>query len=39
MTVSKIISGVWRAGTRYVNWYLIDAGEGGVTVIDAGLPE
>ena len=39
MTVSKITSGVWRAGTRYVNWYLIDAGQDGVTVVDAGLPQ
>jgi len=39
MTVSKITSGIWRAGTRYVNWYLIDAGEDGVTVVDAGLPQ
>jgi len=39
MTVSKITSGVWGAGTRYVNWYLIDAGQDGVTVVDAGLPQ
>ena len=39
MTVSKITNSVWRAGTRYVNWYLIDGGQDGVTIVDAGLPE
>jgi glyoxylase-like metal-dependent hydrolase (beta-lactamase superfamily II) len=39
MAVTKIADGVWRAGTRYVNWYMIDGGRDGVTVIDAGLPE
>lgn len=29
---------MWRAGTRYVNWYVVDAGRDGLTVIDAGLP-
>jgi glyoxylase-like metal-dependent hydrolase (beta-lactamase superfamily II) len=29
---------VWRAGTRFVNWYLLDAGADGVTLVDAGLP-
>ncbi len=38
MTVSKVGSGVWRAGTRYVNWYIIDGGKDGVTLVDAGLP-
>ena len=38
MTVSKIVPGVWRAGTRYVNWYIIDGGQDGVTLVDAGLP-
>ena len=38
VTVSKIAPGVWSAGTRYVNWYVVDAGVDGLTVIDAGLP-
>jgi len=38
MSVTKLAAGVWRAGTRYVNWYAVDAGADGVTVIDAGLP-
>jgi glyoxylase-like metal-dependent hydrolase (beta-lactamase superfamily II) len=36
--VDEIVPGVYRAGTRYVNWYLVDAGDDGVTVVDAGLP-
>lgn len=36
--VTEVAPGVWRAGTRYVNWYLVDAGEEGVTLVDAGLP-
>lgn len=36
--VSKVAPGVWGAGTRYVNWYVVDAGAEGLTVIDAGLP-
>ena len=38
MTVTEIAPGVWRAGTRWVNWYLVDAGSEGCVVIDAGLP-
>ena len=38
MTVSEITKGVWRAGTRWVNWYLVDAGSQGCVLIDAGLP-
>lgn len=38
MTVSEVVPGVWRAGTRYVNWYVVDAGGDGLTVVDAGLP-
>lgn len=38
MTVQEVVPGVWRAGTRYVNWYLVDAGADGVTVVDGGLP-
>lgn len=37
MTVTEIVPGVWRAGTRFVNWYLVDGGEG-LTLVDAGLP-
>ena len=38
MTVTEITTGVWRAGTRWVNWYLVDAGSEGCVVVDAGLP-
>lgn len=38
VVAEEVAPGVWRAGTRYVNWYLVDAGAGGVTVVDAGLP-
>jgi glyoxylase-like metal-dependent hydrolase (beta-lactamase superfamily II) len=38
MAISKVASGVWRAGTRYVNWYVVDAGDAGLTIVDAGLP-
>lgn len=38
MAVTKVAPGVWSAGTRFVNWYLVDAGEAGVTVVDGGLP-
>jgi glyoxylase-like metal-dependent hydrolase (beta-lactamase superfamily II) len=37
-TVTRVADGVWRAGTRWVNWYMVDAGRDGITVIDAGLP-
>lgn len=38
MSVSEVVPGVWRAGTRYVNWYIVDAGGDGLTLVDAGLP-
>jgi glyoxylase-like metal-dependent hydrolase (beta-lactamase superfamily II) len=38
MTPTQVARGVWRAGTRYVNWYAVDAGTDGVTLVDAGLP-
>ena len=38
MAVEKVAPGVWRAGTRFVNWWLVDAGAAGVTVVDGGLP-
>jgi glyoxylase-like metal-dependent hydrolase (beta-lactamase superfamily II) len=38
MKASKVVSGIWRAGTRYVNWYIVDGGQDGVTLVDAGLP-
>lgn len=38
MPVSRIAPGVWRAGTRYVNWYIVDGGRDGITLVDAGLP-
>lgn len=36
--MEQVVPGVWRSGTRYVSWYLVDAGADGVTVVDAGLP-
>ena len=38
MTVTEVVPGVWRAGTRYVNWYVVDGGAAGLTLVDAGLP-
>jgi glyoxylase-like metal-dependent hydrolase (beta-lactamase superfamily II) len=38
VSVTEITTGVWRAGTRWVNWYLVDAGSEGCVVVDAGLP-
>src|SRR4051795_7189378 len=38
MAPTQVAPGVWRAGTRYVNWYAVDAGAAGVTIVDAGLP-
>src|SRR3954447_204660 len=38
MTPTEVAPGVWRAGTRFVNWYAVDGGSTGVTLIDAGLP-
>jgi glyoxylase-like metal-dependent hydrolase (beta-lactamase superfamily II) len=38
VAVSKVAPGVWRAGTRYVNWYVVDGGADGLTIVDAGLP-
>ena len=38
MTATQVAPGVWRAGTRFVNWYIVDAGADGVTLVDAGLP-
>jgi glyoxylase-like metal-dependent hydrolase (beta-lactamase superfamily II) len=33
----RIADGVYRCGTRFVNWYVVDDG-GRLTVVDAGLP-
>ena len=38
MEVTEVVDGAWRAGTRYVNWYVVDGGDGTVTLVDAGLP-
>jgi glyoxylase-like metal-dependent hydrolase (beta-lactamase superfamily II) len=38
MTVTQVVPGVWRAGTRFVNWYVVDGGADGLTLVDAGLP-
>jgi glyoxylase-like metal-dependent hydrolase (beta-lactamase superfamily II) len=36
--MEQVAPGIWRAGTRYVNWYVVDGGADGLTVIDAGFP-
>ncbi len=38
MAATQVAPGVWRAGTRFVNWWAVDAGSEGVTLVDAGLP-
>lgn len=38
MSAEQVAPGVWRAGTRFVNWYVVDGGAEGLTVVDAGLP-
>jgi glyoxylase-like metal-dependent hydrolase (beta-lactamase superfamily II) len=35
--MDEIAPGVWRGGTRFVNWFVVDGGDG-LTMIDAGLP-
>jgi glyoxylase-like metal-dependent hydrolase (beta-lactamase superfamily II) len=36
--MERVAPGVWRAGTRYVNWYVLDGGAVGLTIVDAGFP-
>lgn len=36
--MEQLAPGIWRSGTRYVNWYIVDGGADGLTVIDAGFP-
>lgn len=36
--IEQISTGVWRAGSRFVNWYVLDCGVDGLAVVDAGLP-
>jgi len=38
MTPEQVVPGVWRAGTKFVNWYAVDGGADGLTLVDAGLP-
>ena len=38
MTPIEVAPGVWAAGTRFVNYYVVDGGAEGVTLVDAGLP-
>jgi glyoxylase-like metal-dependent hydrolase (beta-lactamase superfamily II) len=38
MTPVEVVPGVWAAGSRYVNYYIVDGGADGLTLIDAGLP-
>ncbi len=35
--MTEVASGVWRAGSSLVNWYLV-ADDDGVTLVDAGIP-
>src|SRR3712207_4568652 len=35
--VSQVVPGVWRMGTDFYNWYLVE-GDGGLTAVDAGVP-
>lgn len=37
VTDRKVAEGVYRFGTRRINWYVLE-GDDGVTIIDAGLP-
>ena len=38
MTPQQVAPGVWAAGTRYVNYYIVDGGAAGLTLVDAGCP-
>ena len=38
MTPRQVAPGVWAAGTRYVNYYVVDGGAAGLTLVDAGFP-
>ena len=38
MTPTQVAPGVWAAGTRYVNYYIVDGAADGLTLVDAGLP-
>lgn len=35
---SEVAPGVQRLGTDFVNFYLVDAGDDGLTLVDAGVP-
>lgn len=35
--VSEVVPGVWRLGTDFFNWYLVES-DGGLTAVDAGVP-
>jgi glyoxylase-like metal-dependent hydrolase (beta-lactamase superfamily II) len=35
---TQVAPGVWAAGTRFVNYYVVDGGAEGLTLVDAGLP-
>jgi glyoxylase-like metal-dependent hydrolase (beta-lactamase superfamily II) len=37
--MEQVAPSVYRAGTRFVNWYVVDAGADGLTLIDAGFPK
>lgn len=37
MSVVRVAPGVWQAGTRYVNWFVVED-QDGVVIVDAGLP-
>lgn len=35
---AQVAPGVWAAGTKIVNYYIVDGGSAGLTLVDAGLP-
>jgi glyoxylase-like metal-dependent hydrolase (beta-lactamase superfamily II) len=35
--MEQVVPGVWKAGTRWVNWYVVDGGADGLTIVDAGF--
>ncbi len=38
VALDRVAPGIWRSGTRYVNWYVVDGGQAGLTLVDCGLP-
>lgn len=38
MNPIEVVPGVWAAGSRFVNYYIVDGGAAGLTLVDGGLP-